>query len=196
MVRMLKKVSYILLGLLLLIFLAYETAVFVFSYYPNRLTGADAIIVLGSGYSDSAKGRAGAGLDLYKKGLAPLIILSGGKTNSPTSEAKYMADYIRSKASTTPKMLLEDKSTNTVENLKMTYDKVAGTVKSVIIVSDGFHLLRSYLIAKRVGFEDVEWYSAERAGAVRENSLWRDNYNESIKLISEIPILFGFYTID
>ncbi len=173
------------------VFLSYEISVTIFSANKSALEKADAIVVLGSGYADSAKGRALAGLYLYENKFAPIIVLAGGQTGYPVTEAKFMSDYIYSKRPNAL-LLLEQDSKNTLENLKNVYDQIGGKDKSIIIVSDNFHLLRSYFLAKRIGFKKVQWYGTENIGIDRAESKIKDNLSEFLKIINLTPtFLFG-----
>ncbi|MCX6716590.1 MAG: YdcF family protein [Candidatus Taylorbacteria bacterium] len=192
MLKIAKKILWSILFFIVFVMAIYEIPVIYFSYSQGNLRPADAILVLGSGYMDVAKDRAMAGLKLYEKGLAPVIIFAGGKTNYPKSEALFMSEYIKSQSSSTPPVILEENSKSTYENLvnvrNILESKSATTtdIRSIIIVSNNFHLFRSYLIAKNVGFESVEWYSADGAGGQRAFTFTdkvKNNFNEFIKLI-------------
>ena len=120
-----------------------------------KLHKADAIVVLGSARALSAEKRALQGLKLYEQGLAPEIILSGGQTTLPIAEAIYMKNII-TKANPDAKLLIDDKALNTIQNLT----NVKGLdpkAKNIIIVSDEYHILRSYITAKSLGFQKIEW---------------------------------------
>lgn len=163
--------------------------IFSFVVYRPAIKKADAIIVLGAAISTpAATQRSLQGLKLYNQGDAPEIILSGGQdypksvseaqymanvitkavngsstlsvasdaTSPPSAAAKAMADMEGEKA--LPPMILEDQSHSTFENLANS-KKLAPNVKSLIIVSDEFHIARAVLVAKREGFGPVYWSS-------------------------------------
>ncbi len=116
----------------------------------DRTHKADAIVVLGAGVGPN--GKAGKGLErrvlhaarLYKKGFAPHIIMTGGVGTNPPAEAEVAARLAISKGVPRAAIVLENKSTSTWENAAN-----ASVIckkrdwKSVLIVSDPFHLYRA-----------------------------------------------------
>lgn len=131
-----------------------------FSFYRPAITPSDDIVILGAGVkTEAAYYRSLEGLKLYQEGLAKNIVVSGG-VDYPKgqSEAGYMAQVIRSNASSTVPIIVEDRSDSTYENLLDTRAKI-GSGRSVIIVSDDYHLARAVLMAERLGFKKVSWSS-------------------------------------
>lgn len=131
-----------------------------FSFYRPVIKKADAIVVLGAAINTPASyNRSLEGLKLYQAGDAPLIILAGG-VDYPHSlpEAEYMQNVILHNVSVVPSMLLDTTSQSTFQNLQNTKKLISGG-KSIIIVSDSFHLARAVLTAKRLGFNPVYWDS-------------------------------------
>ena len=116
----------------------------------NRARKSDAIVVLGACVRPD--GKAGQGLKLrvlhairlYKKGFARKIIMTGGVGDNPPSEAKVAADLAVQNGVPREDILEENKSTSTWENAAY-----ASAIckkrkwKSVLIVSDPFHLWRA-----------------------------------------------------
>jgi uncharacterized SAM-binding protein YcdF (DUF218 family) len=73
-----------------------------------------------------------------------------------------MENVIMQNASTVPPLILDEEAHSTYENLLNTRNKI-GADKSIIIVSDGFHLARAILIAERLGFKEIHWSSPNSA---------------------------------
>ncbi len=121
---------------------------------------ADAIVVLGAAPNSPAiRNRASKGLELYYAGQAKQLILTGGNTSSrDESEAMNMSRFLARIETTAVPTTLEERSTNTFENLENSRTLVP-SAKRIIIVSDTYHLPRAFLIAKRLGFKDVYWES-------------------------------------
>ena len=86
-----------------------------------------------------------------------IIIVSGGQgSNEPASEASVMRDYLIAKGIDESRILMEDKSTNTSENLQFCstlYPEL--TDSSVGIVSSNFHIFRALAIARKSGYSDI-----------------------------------------
>ena len=87
--------------------------------------------------------------------------------------------------------LLEQKSTNTLENLKNSKKLVLGG-SSVIVVSDTYHLPRAFLVAKAVGFSRVYW-SAPSSSYYEPAELVRYYGREFAAVLAYIPRLISTY---
>jgi len=124
----------------------------------NRAQKAAAIVVLGARVRPD--GKAGQGLQmrvlhavrLYKKGFAPTIIMTGGVGDNAPSEAKVAADLAVLNGVPREAIIEENKSTSTWENAAFAsvICKKRGW-KSVLIVSDPFHLWRARRNFERSG---------------------------------------------
>ena len=88
-------------------------------------------------------GRVDEGLLLYKQGLLPQLSMSGGRDHEDNRiEAQVMEAYARSK-DFKEDILIESHSSSTLENLKFSQATIqAAGVKSVIIVSEPYHMWR------------------------------------------------------
>jgi uncharacterized SAM-binding protein YcdF (DUF218 family) len=154
------KICKVLLALVAAVFLLDIFIVLFFAYYRPAIKPADYIVVLGSAINTpSLYNRSLQGLKLYEAGNAKMIVVSGGVDYPKSiSEAEYMREVIEKNSPNPVPLILEDKSQSTYENLKNTRN-IIGYGKSIIIVSDDFHLARSVLTAERLGFGHVEWSS-------------------------------------
>lgn len=86
-----------------------------------------------------------------------LAIVSGGQgKGESTSEAEAMRRYLEDKGIFSERIIIEDKSTNTKQNLEFSFKtarmKGAAEESSFLIVSSDYHLYRAKLLAKRIGF--------------------------------------------
>ena len=104
-------------------------------------------------------------LDYLKDHPEVVVVVSGGQgENEPTSEAQGMADYLADHGFARENIILETQSHNTHQNL--TYSarhlEEAGVDirEGVLVVSNGFHLTRARMLARRVGFSDVSTLAA------------------------------------
>lgn len=86
-----------------------------------------------------------------------IAILSGGQgPGELITEAEAMRRYLVHEGISGSRLILEDKSTSTKENIEFSY-KIINTrandgEEKVIVISSRFHLLRSQIIAKKQGF--------------------------------------------
>lgn len=94
------------------------------------------------------------------------VVVSGGQgSNEPTSEAACMADYLEKAGVEQSQILLEDESSNTMENLIYSKELLAQQgfdvgEEGVLVVSNGFHLTRSRMLAERFGYHSVSTLAA------------------------------------
>ena len=153
---------------------------------------SDAIIVLGCqvyGTVPSAflKARLDEGLRLYNEGYGKYIVVSGGKGKGENiSEAEAMKDYLVSNSVDTSRIILEDKSRSTIENIQYS-SKIIKSIglNSAVIVSNKYHLKRALLIAEKYGLK------ASCSGVFVSNHI----YHEITGFFREILALLKFYIV-
>lgn len=135
-------------------------------FHSAGRAGLDAIVVLGAqvwedGPSNSLKYRLDAAVEYLKKNEAALCVVSGGQGyNEPFSEAEGMRRYLEEAGIAPERILMEDQSTNTAENLRFSKVKLEERMDlqtaGVGIVTNDFHMYRALMIARRVGFSDPD----------------------------------------
>jgi uncharacterized SAM-binding protein YcdF (DUF218 family) len=157
---------------------------------PN-IEKADAVIILGAAINTPALyNRSLEGLELYENGKAGVLVLSGGRiSDKDISEAQYMQKVIKSRAVKLPPMILEQESHSTFDNITNS-KKLIPEAKSVIVVSDEFHVARGVLMAKAAGFEKVYWSSPEPF-YYKKGELTRYYMRELIAMFAYIPKFLG-----
>jgi uncharacterized SAM-binding protein YcdF (DUF218 family) len=133
-----------------------------------RSGGADFVIVLGAGLRPDGgvppllasrldRGHeVWAALDQREPPFPPMLIVSGGKgSDERQSEASAMASYLVDRGFPADRLLLEDQSRSTEENLvlsKAIMDKVRLGAQATVVTSD-FHAFRAALLARRLGLQ-------------------------------------------
>ena len=121
---------------------------------------ADAIVVLGAAQyngrpSAILKARLDHAVELYQAGLAPYLVVTGGKAEGDrTTEAASARAYALSKGVPADAILVEDKGRTTLESLR----GVAAVLRShqlgtALFVSDRTHMLRVLKIARDEGIQ-------------------------------------------
>lgn len=158
-----------------------------FSLYHPQIKKADAVVILGAAINTPALyNRSMEGLKLYQEGKANMLVLSGGQDfDRAITEARYMQNVIEANAKKPVPLILEDQSHSTYENLKNTKAKLRDH-KSIIIVSDSYHLARAALMAKRMGFGPVYW-SSPRPDYYSKKELAFHYLREMAAMIDYIP---------
>ncbi len=115
----------------------------------------DAIVVLGAAQyngqpSPILKARLDEALAAYDEGVAPLIVVTGGRQSGDQfTEAEASRDYLTQHGVPDNSILLENKAHNSWQSMQ----GVASLLKRrdlnrVLLVSDGFHIFRLKLMAK------------------------------------------------
>lgn len=93
------------------------------------------------------------------------VVVSGGQgPGEPTTEARGMADYLIVHGVPEDQILLEDQSRNTSQNLayskQLLEESKVDWEGRVLVVSNGFHLSRIRLLARRQGLGEVSTLAA------------------------------------
>lgn len=121
----------------------------------------DYLIVLGAGLywdrlSPSLEERLKVAHDYLLDNQDIKVIVSGGQgPDEKFSEAYAMSQYLLDKGVEKERIILEDKSRNTFENLKFSLDKIRETDNKenleILIASNKYHIFRAKMLAKRLG---------------------------------------------
>jgi uncharacterized SAM-binding protein YcdF (DUF218 family) len=156
---------------------------------------SEAIIVLGSAQYDGRpssvfKARLDHAFQLYKEGLAPTIVVTGGKQPGDRfTEAQAGANYLIDLGVPDADILRETTSTNSWESLaaSATFLHERG-IRRVILVSDPFHSLRIQLIAEELGFDPVT--SPTRTSPISGLDEWLRYASEAVRVA--FGRIFGF----
>ena len=172
-----------------------------FMYRSISITGeetvpqsADVIIVLGAavwpnGPSPALQARLTHAFELYQEGYADHIILTGGLGTYPPTEAEAMEIAMVNLGLQREVMHLEEKATNTIENIKFSKEIMDNhSWQSAIIVSDFFHIKRALLIAKDFG---INAYGAPAKNSV----LYRNQDLRTSNTLREVLALTRYYFI-
>lgn len=144
-------------------------AVFVIAGYPgDAKLPADCALVFGAavhGNDDAGPGiarRVDTAADLYKKHKVKKLILSGGKGNaSQDSEAEVMRKVALRDGVDPADVILEDHSTSTAENIRLS-KPLTGGCSSTVAVSDRYHLARIGYLARHLDWPTLKTFPAYR----------------------------------
>jgi uncharacterized SAM-binding protein YcdF (DUF218 family) len=125
----------------------------------NQPHKADCILVLGAAeYSGRPSPVYRARLDhaykLFTEGKAPLIITSGGAGGDPRySEGQVGRDYLIARGVPEANLIAETQADDTDESTQRTAAIMrANDLKSVLLVSDAYHMFRAKRMMLRLGF--------------------------------------------
>ncbi len=140
----------------------------------------DYIVVLGCQVrgdypSRALKERIDTAQAYLEKNPDTIAILSGGQgTGEHLSEAQCMYDWLVRAGIDGERLILEDKSTSTVENLNFSSQYLEKEKASVGVISNNFHIYRSVAIAKKQGYENVCGIAAPSRSILQPHYLVRE----------------------
>ncbi|MEJ6512325.1 MAG: YdcF family protein [Actinomycetota bacterium] len=125
----------------------------------NDSSPASAIVVMGAAQwngspSPVLKGRLDHAAELYQQGVAPVVIVAGGKqVGDKVTQGLVSFEYLRSKGIPEGAIKIEVDGTDSYEELSSTafIMRQAGLPLDVAIVTDPYHSFRATDIADEVG---------------------------------------------
>ena len=139
-------------------------------FHLKKKRDADYIIVLGAGIIGSRvtpllAARIEKGIELLCYNPNAVLIMSGGQgSGEDIPESKAMADYALDKGVDVEKIILEQKSVSTQENLCFSRELMNKQKPQIIIVTTAYHVFRALILAKQQGIRCVgfgaktKWY--------------------------------------
>ena len=158
MLRWLIRIAFALVGIVVL----YVGVTFVQVWWASRSDDtrpASAIVVMGAAQwngrpSPVLQGRLDHAVELYQEGVAPLIVVTGGKqAGDTTTQGMSGYQYLRDQGVPDEAIKVEVDGTNSYEELSAAAFILAeaGVDHDVLIVTDPYHALRVSEIAEEVG---------------------------------------------
>ena len=141
---------------------------------------ADYCIVLGAKVNAATPSRAlryrlEAALDYAVEHPGTKLVLSGGKGGGEEiSEAECMKNWLLDKGISEDRLILEDESTSTVENLKFSDQLTGCSEHTVCIVSNDFHIYRAVRLAETLGYRHVSGLPARSDLTTRPHYVVRE----------------------
>lgn len=177
--KRIKKAALLLIGVGLLLFVIVEICI-LSGFFAKGKEGLDYIIVLGAqvrenGPSYVLQKRLDAAYEYLENNPATIVIVSGGQgSNEPTSEAQGMYDYLVGRGIAPERILLEDESRNTDENIRYSMQLFDAENSSVGIVTNNFHVFRGIHLARAEGCADVYGIAAGSHPGYLPNNMLRE----------------------
>ena len=172
-----------------IVFVLLTQGMVVSGFMDSEKENLDYIIVLGSQVKPSGPAvvtrlRLDRAYEYAVNNPDTVIIVSGGQgSNEPATEASVMKEYLVSKGIDESRIIAEDKSTNTSENLQFSMALADGLQDSSVgIVSSEFHMFRALAIAKKCGYTDTYGIPARSVRLYLPNNMLR----ESIGILKDL----------
>ena len=154
---------------------------------------AAAIVVLGAAQyvgrpSPVLRARVDHAIYLWKQGMAPHVIFTGGRGDGDTtSEAAVSRRYALHRGIPDSAIVLETVGRTTRESLR----GVAALMRDqpnhdVILVSDPFHMLRLSILARRFGLNPISSPTRTSPISQKRSETWKYVLGESLK----VPVVY------
>jgi len=161
-------------GVLCLFPVALVAFLFIYGNTGNVTYNEDVVIVLGAGVRGESvtrplARRLDAAFDYWQRNPDAYIIVTGGLGSRATiTEAEAMARYLERRGMPRERILLEELSTSTYENLKFAKEILDAHFPdgfSAVLVTNDFHIFRGVQTARSVELDvnrrgaHTDWYS-------------------------------------
>ena len=200
------------LGLLLLVtYLACCFGIFIVASVAYRFrkprTGAEAIIVLGSGLVNGKvppllASRLLRGIKAQQRDAGrPVIITSGGQgDDEPRPEGAAMRDYLIEQGVDPELVAAEEESTSTEENLTYSQRMLPDSTAPVTVVTSSYHVFRAALLTRALGLRaqvvgaPTVWYYLPGAIIREFAAVMRDHLRIHVVAVAAIIVLTMAFT--
>jgi uncharacterized SAM-binding protein YcdF (DUF218 family) len=144
----------------------------------QQLHSADAIVVFGAAEysgrpSPVLRARLDHAFDLYQKGIAPVVIITGGAASDPSySEGGVGRDYLMHRGIPERNLIAETQGSDTAQSAaRVGVIMRANGLRSCVAVSDSYHVFRIKRLLQREGVGPV--YVAPRSDSRPHGALQR-----------------------
>lgn len=156
-----------------------------------KAVDADCIMVLGAGIRDDEtptpmlKDRLDMGIMLYKKGLAPKILLTGDNGTEEHNEIHVMLNYVRNAGVPDEDIFCDHAGFSTYDSMFRAKDIFE--IEKMIVVTQTYHEYRSLYIAEKLGLQvkgaasDQMMYSGQPIREIREVAARVKDYFKTMK---------------
>lgn len=149
-------------------------------FYEKGEKNLDYIIVLGAqvrenGPSSVLKYRLNKAIDYLNENPDTICIVSGGQgANEPWPEADAMCEYLIERGIDKEKILVENQSLSTVENIRNSKKLMDEAYNGVGIVTNNFHVYRAVRMAEAQGLKNVCGIAAKSNHLYLPNNILRE----------------------
>ena len=160
------------------------------SFSQKGRNGLDYIVVLGAqvrenGPSSVLKYRLDAACEYLENNPETVCIVSGGQGyNEPFAEAEGMKSYLLDRGIDAERILTEDASMNTKQNIDYSMKLFDPEEADVGIVTNNFHVFRAVAIAKKAGIRNVCGISAGSVPLFLPNNMLREFFGVAKDLLA------------
>ena len=163
----------------LLIFIIVEGMI-ISGFVQTAPAEADYCIVLGAqlkkdGPSEVLRRRLDKAVTYLKNNPSTIAIVSGGQgIDEPKTEAQGMYEYLVAAGIEESRIIQEDQSTKTYENLINSAQFIDKENSKVVIVTNNFHMFRAMKIAQKAGYAQAYKLPADSHMGMMLNNMLRE----------------------
>ncbi len=142
--------------------------------------GLDYLIILGARVngtqpSISLSTRVNAAVEYLRENPETMVIASGGQgDDEQISEAECIIRLLKNAGIEEERILREDKSTSTAENIRFSYALIDDEDATVGVVTNGYHMFRAKLIARSNGTREVSGVSGASSRFLLPHNMTRE----------------------
>lgn len=151
--------------------------------------GMDYLIVLGAsvyqdGPSPGLMRRINAVTAVLDRHPDAVIIASGGQgKGEPISEAQCIRDELVKRGVDPARIVMEDRSTNTLENIAFSRAIIGNDDAKIGIVTNNYHVWRALRLAKRAGLKNAYGIASEYTGPTLTHFMVREAVSISVAFL-------------
>lgn len=148
--------------------------------YKKPEPKADYVIILGAHVfgermSANLRYRVEAACEYLKENPNTKAILSGGQGHGEDiTEAEAMRRYLVEQGISEDRLLLDETSVNTEQNIANSAELMGSKEKKVVVVSNDFHIYRAKKIAKKQGYKYIDGLGSKTHPHTIPNSYTRE----------------------
>lgn len=163
-----------------LFFFLFVEALIISGFNAKGTSDLDYIIVLGAqlkttGPSKVLQMRLDTAYDYLLENPNTKVIVSGGQgSNEPDTEAQGMFEYLIGLGIQEERIIKEDRSRNTIQNILYSSEYLDRERDKVGIVSNNFHIFRATSIAKANGYKNICGIAAPSYAFLQPNNMFRE----------------------
>ena len=149
----------------------------------------DAIVVLGAGLrsdgtpSNMLEDRLKGAIELYEKGVASKIIVSGDCSGEDYDEVSAMKKFCVDKGVPEEDIIRDDAGFSTYETMDNVVNEMG--YKKIMVVTQKYHIYRSVYLARRMG-ADADGFSTD----YRDYIFWAQRYRDVREFAARIKDFF------
>ena len=151
--------------------------------------GMDYLVVLGAsvyadGPSPALTRRVNAVTECLGQHPRAVIIASGGQgDNEPISEAQCIRDELVRRGVDAGRILLEDKSTDTRENIAFSKAMIGRDDAAIGIVTNNYHVWRAMRLARKAGLVNAHGIASEYTGPTLFHFMIREAVSITVSML-------------